>query len=184
MFMKLTLAALAVAAGVAVAFQGATNQGLQKSAGIGPALVVNTVIVLFGATGLWLATGAKTTFFPAGASWTLYLGGVFGFIIIAAAVLVFPRLGAAYAVALMVCGQCLAAMVIDHFGLMGMETRPATLQRVLGVLLPPHRDAIGFDAGGHGDGVLRLADGRSRRRRGRSGHARRTIRVAARSRNQ
>ena len=95
----------------------------------------NTVVVLIGATGLWLATGAKTTFFPAGASWTFYLGGVFGFIIIAAAVLVFPRLGAAYAIALMVCGQCLAAMVIDHYGLLGMERSPATLQRVLGVLL-------------------------------------------------
>src|SRR4051812_41930387 len=121
MFMKLIFAALAVLAGFAVAFQGATNQGLQKSAGIGPALVANTVVVLIGALGLWLATGAKTTFFPAEVSWTAYLGGVFGFIIIAAAVLVFPRLGAAYAVALMVCGQCVAALVIDHYGLMGMD---------------------------------------------------------------
>ena len=135
MLMKLIFAALAVVAGVAVAFQGATNQGLLKLAGIGPALVVNTVVVLVGAIGLWLATGAKATFFPAGASWTLYLGGVFGFVIIAAAVLVFPRLGAAYAIALMVCGQCLAAMIIDHYGLMGMEKSPATLQRVIGVAL-------------------------------------------------
>jgi transporter family-2 protein len=135
MFMKLIFAALAVVAGVAVAFQGATNQGLLKSAGIGPALVINTVVVLIGATALWLATGARTTFFPAGASWVLYLGGVFGLIIITAAVLVFPRLGAAYAIALMVCGQCLAAMIIDHYGLMGMEKSPVTLPRVLGVVL-------------------------------------------------
>src|SRR5438876_10866917 len=106
--LKLIFAALAVVAGVAVAFQAATNQGLVKWAGLGPALIVNTIVVLIGATGLWLATGAKTTFFPAGASWTLYVGGIFGFIIIVAAVLVFPRLGAAYAIALMVCGQCLA----------------------------------------------------------------------------
>jgi transporter family-2 protein len=135
MLAKLALAALAVVAGVAVAFQGATNQGLLKSVSIGPALVINTVVVLIGATALWLATGTKTTFFPAGTSWTLYLGGVFGFIIIAAAVLVFPRLGAAYAIALMVCGQCLAALIIDHFGLMGMERSPVTLPRVIGVLL-------------------------------------------------
>jgi transporter family-2 protein len=135
MFMNLIFAALAVVAGVAVAFQGATNQGLQKSVGIGPALVVNTVVVLIGAIGLWLATGTKTTFFPTGASWTLYLGGVFGFVIIAAAVLVFPRLGAEYAIALMVCGQCLAAMIIDHYGMMGMERSPATLQRAIGVAL-------------------------------------------------
>jgi hypothetical protein len=59
---------------------------LLKSVGIGPALIVNTLVVLIGATCLWLATGAKTTFFSPSASWTLYLGGVFGFIIIAAAV--------------------------------------------------------------------------------------------------
>src|SRR6185369_6855946 len=135
MLMNLLMTALAVVAGVAVAFQGATNQGLMRSAGIGPALVFNTVIVLIGVTGLWIATGARTTFFPAGVSWTLYLGGVFGFIVIAAAVLVFPRLGAAYAVALMVCGQCLAAMIIDHYGLMGMDRSPATLQRLIGVVL-------------------------------------------------
>src|SRR5262249_50615012 len=93
------------------------------------------VVVLIGATGLWLATGAKTTFFPASTSWTLYLGGVFGFIIIAAAVLVFPRLGAAFTIALMVCGQCVAALIIDHCRLVGMEKSPATLQRVLGMLL-------------------------------------------------
>jgi transporter family-2 protein len=148
MFMKLILAALAVVAGVAVAFQGATNQGLQKSAGIGPALLVNTVVVILGATTLWLATGAKTTFFPASASWPLYLGGVFGFIIIAAAVLVFPRLGAAYAIALMVCGQCLAALIIDHYGLMGMEKNPATLQRVIGVVLVMGGVAVFRLAGG------------------------------------
>jgi transporter family-2 protein len=133
--MKLILAALAVVAGAAVAFQAATNQGLLKSVGIGPALVINTLVVLIGVTVLWLGTGARTTFFPAGASWMLYLGGVFGFIVIAAAVVVFPRLGAAYAVALMVCGQCLAALIIDHYGLMGMEKSPATFQRMIGVLL-------------------------------------------------
>lgn len=135
MSMRLVLAGLAVVAGAAVALQGATNQGLQKSAGIGPALVVNTVVVLLGAAFLWLATGAQTTFFPAGASWTLYLGGVFGFVIIAAVVLVFPRLGAAHAVGLMVCGQCLAALAIDHYGLLGMERSPATPQRLIGAAL-------------------------------------------------
>ena len=135
MMMKVLFAMLAVTGGAAVAFQGTTNQGLMKSAGIGPALVVNTVVVLAGTIGLWLATGAKTTFFPANASGTLYLGGVFGFIIIVTAVLVFPRLGAAYAIALIACGQCLAAMIIDHYGLMGMEKNPVTVQRLVGVAL-------------------------------------------------
>jgi len=135
MTMKIVFAALAIAAGVAAALQGATNAGLSKSAGLGPALVVNTVIVLIGTIGLWAAMGAKTTFFPTGESWTLYLGGLFGFVIVASLAFVFPKIGAAYDVALMVGGQCVAALMVDHFGLMGMPRDPLTIQRVVGVAL-------------------------------------------------
>ena len=135
MTMKIVFAALAVAAGVAAAMQAATNAGLSKSAGLGPTLVVNTVIVLIGAIGLWAAMGARTTFFSAGASWTLYLGGLFGFVIIASLTFVFPKIGAAYAVALMVGGQSVAALMVDHFGLMGMPRDSSTIQRVIGTAL-------------------------------------------------
>jgi transporter family-2 protein len=133
--MDAILAACAVAAGIATSFQATTNAGLAKHVGLGPALVVNTVVVLLGAIGLWLATGARTTFFPAGTTWTLYLGGFFGFVIVAAAAFVFPKLGAAWAVALMVFGQSLTALTIDHFGLIGMEPVAVTPQRLVGVSL-------------------------------------------------
>jgi bacterial/archaeal transporter family-2 protein len=133
--LKIVFPALAIGAGVAAALQAATNAGLSKTAGLGPALVVNTVIVLIGAVGLWAALGAKTTFFPAGASWTLYLGGLFGFTIISSLAFVFPKIGAAYAVALMVGGQCVAALMVDSFGLMGMTREPLTIQRLVGVAL-------------------------------------------------
>ncbi len=135
MGMKLLFGTLAIAAGAAAALQAATNAGLAKSAGLGPALVVNSLIALAGCVGLWLALGAKTTFFPAGTAWTLYLGGLFGFIIIAALAFVFPKLGAAWAVALVVLGQGITALVIDHYGLMGMPPNPVTLQRAIGLAM-------------------------------------------------
>jgi transporter family-2 protein len=135
MTIRVVFAALAFAAGIAAAMQAATNANLAKSVGLGPALIVNTVVVLIGAIGLWAAMGAKTTFFPMGASWTLYIGGLFGFTIIASLAFVFPRIGAAYAIALMVGGQCVAALVVDHFGLMGMPREPLTVHRVIGVAL-------------------------------------------------
>ncbi len=135
MMMKIVFAALAIAAGVAAAMQAATNAGLSRLTGLGPALVVNTVIVLISAIGLWAMMGAKSTFFPAGASWTLYLGGLFGFVLLASLAFVFPKIGVAYAVALMIGGQCVAALLIDHFGLMGMPHDPLTLQRVIGVAM-------------------------------------------------
>jgi len=76
MLMKIVFVALAVAAGVAASLQAAINAALSKSTGLGAALVVNTVVVLVGAIGLWAAMGAKMTFFAACASRTLYLGGL------------------------------------------------------------------------------------------------------------
>jgi transporter family-2 protein len=97
--------------------------------------VINTIVVLLASVGLWVATGAPTTFLPAGTPWTLYLGGVFGFVIVASLTVVFPKIGAAYAIALMVGGQCLAALVVDHYGLIGMPREPMTLQRLIGAAL-------------------------------------------------
>jgi bacterial/archaeal transporter family-2 protein len=129
------LALLAITAGVAASLQAATNAGLARATGLGPALVVNTAVVLIGTLALWAALGARGSFFPPGASWTLYLGGLGGFVIIATLAFVFPKIGGAYAIALMVGGQCAAALVIDHFGLVGMPRDPVTLQRVAGVVL-------------------------------------------------
>lgn len=133
---SIAFATLAVFAGVAAAIQAAVNAGLARTTGLGAALVVNTLVVLIGTIALWLATAdEKTSFFPAGTPWTLYLGGVGGFVIIASLAIVFPRIGAAYAIVLMIGGQCVTALAIDHFGLVGMPRDPLTMQRVIGVIL-------------------------------------------------
>ena len=46
-----------------------------------------------------------------------------------------PRLGAASLIGLIIAGQLVAAIVIDHFGLLNFEMHPATWQRLLGALL-------------------------------------------------
>jgi transporter family-2 protein len=133
--MKILLPLMAVAAGVATAIQAATNSGLARHIGIGAALVINTTIVLMAAVALWLAEGAPRSFFPAGTPSVFYVGGLFGFVIVGVGTFVFPRIGAAHAIAFMVFGQCLAALVVDHFGVLGMPHDPVTLRRVLGLAL-------------------------------------------------
>jgi len=126
---------IAAAAGVATAFQAAANAGLSSRIGLGAALVVNTSIVLLGTLAFYFARGPHGSFVVSGTPWTLYVGGVCGFIVILSLAFVFPRIGAAVAIALVVLGQGAAALVIDHFGLMGMPTEPVTLARVGGLLL-------------------------------------------------
>jgi bacterial/archaeal transporter family-2 protein len=135
MLTKLLLVILAIAAGVAMACQGATNQGLFKAIGIGPALLTNLLVAFAGVICPWFATGAPSNFFPDGVPWTSSLGRVFGFTMMVAIPLVFPKLGAAYFMALIVCGQCVAALITDQHGLMAMARNSATPLCVIGLLL-------------------------------------------------
>ena len=67
--------------------------------------------------------------------WWAWSGGLFGAIFIGLAILLVPQLGAATFIALLVTGQMLASVVLDHFGLLGLAQRPVDLPRLLGVAL-------------------------------------------------
>jgi transporter family-2 protein len=127
---------VAVLAGVAGACQGAANGALSGRAGLGTALLFNSVVVLVGSLALFLATGGpRQVTALLGAPWSHYVGGICGLGIIAAMAVAVPRIGTALVLALMVLGQGGMALAIDHFGMFGMRTIPLTLPRVAGALL-------------------------------------------------
>jgi transporter family-2 protein len=126
---------IAVAAGVAASLQPAANAGLAARIGLGATLVINSIIVLLGSLGFYVICGQYGSFFAADAPWGLYIGGLCGFIIILSLPFIFPKIGAAVTIALFILGQGVAALVIDHFGLLGMPKEPITLARVAGLLL-------------------------------------------------
>jgi bacterial/archaeal transporter family-2 protein len=61
------------------------------------------------------------------------LGGCLGVAVIGSTVYMVPRIGVAAAVTLIITGQLLTAATIDHFGALGVEGKPLTLDRVLGL---------------------------------------------------
>lgn len=67
--------------------------------------------------------------------WWLWTGGVIGAFFVASTVVLAPRLGAASMVALVVAGQMLASVALDHFGLLGYAAHPLGGLRLLGILL-------------------------------------------------
>ena len=113
--MKIVFLLMIAIAGVAIAVQPAANSGLGQRIGLGAALLINSVIVLVACIALWLSEGGKMQFFPEETSWKLYLGGILGFIIIFVMAYVFPKVGGAYMIAVLVLGQGVAALAIDHF---------------------------------------------------------------------
>lgn len=64
-----------------------------------------------------------------------WLGGCFGVIYVAGAIVSVGSLGAAAAVCLMVAGQIGAALLADQFAILGVADHPVTLPRLLGAVL-------------------------------------------------
>jgi len=64
-----------------------------------------------------------------------WAGGFLGAFFVTAAVVLVPRMGVAIAFGVMMAGQMIVTLIIDHFGLLGVEVRPANWQRIAGILL-------------------------------------------------
>ncbi len=67
--------------------------------------------------------------------WWAWSGGLFGAIFIGLAIVLVPQLGAATFIVLVVAGQMLASVALDHFGWLGLERRPVDVSRSVGIAL-------------------------------------------------
>ncbi len=134
----LLLVPMALAAGTAVSMQFGVNSQLRNVAG-GPvaaaalSFIVGTVALV--ALTLALNGGLPSFGDVANAPWWVWTGGLLGAFYVFASIILTPRLGAATTVALILTGQILASIAIDHFGLFRVATQEATPLRLLGALL-------------------------------------------------
>jgi transporter family-2 protein len=65
----------------------------------------------------------------------LWLGGLLGAFSISTAIIIAPRLGAASFTIVVVCGQLIMSLILDHFGWLGFDQHPINWQRVMGATL-------------------------------------------------
>jgi transporter family-2 protein len=129
---------LALAAGAMMPTQAATNNKMALVVG-SPILsafisfLVGTLalFVYVVASGIPLANIATAKEAPAVA----WIGGLLGAFFVAAAVTLVPRLGVAMTFSLIIAGQMIVTLIIDHFGLLGVPVKEVTFARVGGMLL-------------------------------------------------
>ncbi len=67
--------------------------------------------------------------------WWHWCGGVMGAYLVAASIFLVPIVGASVLVALILAGNLGAAVVLDHFGIIGFKQRSINVQRFLGIML-------------------------------------------------
>ena len=136
--MPLFYGVVALLAGSALALQVGVNNGLKERL----AQPIPASITSFG-TGtlaLILYFFVSRSTWPAashwkGGPWWIWLGGSFGAVYIILTVTYSRQLGAAGWVGVVVTGQILTSVLLDHFGLLGFEQHAISWPRVGGVAL-------------------------------------------------
>lgn len=129
---------LAFLTGIAISVQAGVNANLRQS-------LTNPVLaaaVSFG-TGfvsllmLLLTSGASLPAIETvrQVSWWKWTGGIIGAAYVTTVIVSVPKIGTANLVSLSVAGQLLAAVVLDHYGLLGFALHPANGWRLLGMAL-------------------------------------------------
>ncbi len=136
--MQLTAALITALIGASLVVQIGLNASMRTHVGsaAGAAFVnfaVGTVaLALYAvATRAPIPSGAQL----AGVPWWAWMGGLFGACYVAASTVLGPLLGGAAFVALVVAGQMLTSLYIDHYGLLGFAQRPVDFVRLLGAAL-------------------------------------------------
>ena len=65
----------------------------------------------------------------------MIIGGFLGAFFVTAAVMLVPRLGVAMTFSLIIAGQMIVTLIIDHFGLLGVPMKEVSLARIFGIAL-------------------------------------------------
>jgi transporter family-2 protein len=65
----------------------------------------------------------------------VWLGGGLGAFYVAGSITSAPKLGAVTLIGVILAGQALASLLVDHYGMVGFEEHPATLGRIAGLAL-------------------------------------------------
>lgn len=128
---------MALLAGTAIALQTGVNAQLRNC--LGNPMQAALISFLVGALSLavyvlpqrpsWTLTGEGHR------PWWIWTGGLLGAYVVTALILLAPRLGASLLIALVVTGQMITALVLDHYGLLGFPQQKISPLRLLGGVL-------------------------------------------------
>lgn len=129
---------LAVVIGVMISTQGAINAQLGKLTH--SALFASFASFTIGAIALSLPFLFKLSSLPglekiAHVPLHLWSGGILGALFVTLAIVIIPQIGITLFVALIILGQLMMGLVLDHFGLFGLPVQEISWFRLSGVAL-------------------------------------------------
>ena len=129
--------ALAVIAGVLMSVQAPTNAMLGKASGSPVVAAFISFLVGTLALGAAGAAGSGRLLAPElrVVPWYAWLGGLYGAFFVAIAAFGAPRIGVGPLLTAAIGGQLIGAVILDHYGLLGLDRQPVSIEKVVGVVL-------------------------------------------------
>lgn len=129
---------LAILAGIAMPTQAAVNSKLAAS--VESPVIAAFISFAVGTIALFayiLFAGVPLTSITASkdAPLVAWIGGFLGAFFVTVMIMVVPRIGIALAFSLAIAGQMLVTLIIDHYGLLGIQEKQISWPRVLGALM-------------------------------------------------
>ena len=131
-------ASLALVAGLAGSIQVAVMGRFGERIGSFEALAANLIFSTIVATAVLLVLRQSLAGFGDAlrSPWWYWIGGGgMGVVVVLTITVVTPRIGTAATIGLLIAGQLAMGVVIDSYGLFGVDKVPVSWPRVLGVLL-------------------------------------------------
>jgi len=124
---------VAILGGAAAVIQAQLNGVMDKGMG-----TIESVFITYGVGGIIIALimlfmrGGNLRAF-ATVPWYVLFAGICGLIIIGSISFSVPRLGLVATITILVATQFILGAVIDHYGILGADIRPFTIQKLAGI---------------------------------------------------
>ncbi len=136
--MKFMLLFTALLAGMLAPLQAGLNGKMGRA--IGDPVYAALISFIVGTLGLFFyATVTRVNFAAirqaSGMNWAVWGAGLLGAFYVTAVIILTPRLGAALTFGLVVAGQLIMAVFLDHFGLLGVQVQSFNGYRLAGIVL-------------------------------------------------
>ena len=128
---------LALLAGAAIPLQTGVNA--QLSRWVGNSTLASTISFLVGTIALLIYSAALRIPLPAlnqlsQAPWWIWIGGLIGAFFIGTTTALASKMSIAMLVGLIITGQMLMSLLVDHFGLLGFAVHPVNIWRIVGAI--------------------------------------------------
>ncbi|MFO0811278.1 MAG: DMT family transporter [Gemmataceae bacterium] len=136
--MQPTWMVVALAAGAILPVQVAVNAALRRQLGSAfTATLASFTVGTLAALGLCVLLRQPTPIPSADrpTAWWMWLGGLLGVVYVGTSIVVTPRLGTALTLGLVVAGQMVTALTLDHIGAFGLVRRETGWPQMAGAAL-------------------------------------------------